>query len=77
MSNPLIPVLPCVVAAARSLALGVRWPTNSESQSIISAEAEYEFLKALAFFLLSSWVMLNLMIQFPGLGAVISEYNQF
>ena len=77
MSNPLVLVLPCVVAAARSLTLGVRSPTSAERQAIISAEAEYEFLKAVIFFLLSSWVTLNLMIHFPGLGAVIADYNQF
>jgi hypothetical protein len=76
MSTPLVLLLLSILAAARSLALGLR-SSSLGSRPTISVEIEYEFLKPAIFFLLSSWVTLNLMMRFPGLGAVIADYNQF
>jgi hypothetical protein len=81
MSNPLgffLPFfLPFVLAATRSLTLGIQAPSKFGSRTMVPAEKEYEILKLLAFCLLGSLVVLNLMIRFPDWGATIAEYNQF
>jgi hypothetical protein len=61
-------LLPFVLAATRSLTLGV--------PSIVSAEKEYEFLTVVILSLLGLLVALSLMVRFPDVGVVIGEYNQ-
>ena len=69
-------VFPFVLAAARSLAFGIQWRGTSEEWMMISAETEYRFLLVAIFSLIGLLVTLAVMIRFPDLGEVISEYNQ-
>jgi hypothetical protein len=75
--NWLVLVFPFVLAAARSLTLGTRSPSNPESPPIISAEEEHRFLKIVILIFLCSWGALNLMMRFPDVGTLIANYNQF
>jgi hypothetical protein len=77
MSNPLVLFLPFILAATRSLALGIQSPSKLGNRTMVPAEKEYEFLTLVAFCLLGSLAVLNLMVRFPDFGAVIAEYNQF
>ena len=77
MINRLTPVLPFIVAAARSFTLGIQSPRSLGSQPIVSAEKEYTFLAIAALCLLGLLVSLVLMSRFPDFGAVIEQYNQF
>jgi hypothetical protein len=47
------------------------------NRRLVSAEAEYEFLKIAIFCLLGLIATLSLMTRFPELGALIASYNQF
>ena len=76
MSSPLEPVLPFILAAARSLTLGIQSPGSLERQPV-SDETESESLATVAFCLLGFLVTLILIFRFPDFGAVIAEYNQF
>jgi len=77
MSNPLVLILPFVLAATRSLTLGIQSPSRLESRPTIPAELEYKFLTIITFCLLGLLVALSLMVRFPDFGTVIAEYNQF
>jgi len=77
MSNPLVPILPFVLAAARSFTLGIQSLSGLECQPTISTEAEYELLTIATVCLLGLWATFNLIIRFPDFGALIAEYNQF
>jgi hypothetical protein len=77
MSNTLVLIVPIILAATRSLTFGIRPPSRLKSHPIVPAEKEYEFLTVVAFCLFGLLVALNLMVCFPDLGAVVSEYNQF
>ncbi len=76
MSYPLVPTLPFILAATRSLALGIQ-SLSGEIRTTISAETEYELLKIVTLCLLGLLVTLSLIIRFPDFGAVFVEYNQF
>jgi hypothetical protein len=75
--KPLVLVFPVVLAAARSLTLGVRSRSSPENPPIISTEDERRFLKAAILILLCFWVTLYLMMRFPDAGLLIATYNQF
>ncbi|MFY9835196.1 MAG: hypothetical protein WAK55_01775 [Xanthobacteraceae bacterium] len=75
--STLVPILPFVLAAARSLTLGIQSLSGLEWRPTIPAEAEYEFLAVAIFCLLGLLVALSLIMRFPDFGTVIAEYNQF
>lgn len=77
MSNPVLLILPLIVAATRSLALSIQSPRELGDRPTTSAERECELLMIVAFCLLGLLVTLQIMIRFPDLGLIISEYNQF
>ena len=77
MGHPLVLILPFVLAATRSLALGVQPRTRSASHGGLSAETEFGFLTVIAFSLAGLWLTISFMIKFPDLGLVIQQYNQF
>lgn len=77
MGHPLVLILPFVLAATRSLALGVQPRTGSANSRGLSAETEFEFLAVAAFSLVGLWLTISFMIRFPDLGMVIQQYNQF
>ncbi len=77
MSSPLVPILPFILAATRSLRLGTQPPSERRNRTMLPAEKEYEFLILVAFCLLGSLVAIYLMVRFPDFGTVIAEYNQF
>jgi hypothetical protein len=64
-------LFPFVLAAGRSLTLGLQLPSRLASGSIVPAEKEYEFLTVVILCLLGLLVALSLMVWFPDLGAVI------
>jgi esterase/lipase superfamily enzyme len=70
-------IFPFVLAATRSLALGVQSPSRAERRAAIPADMEYQFLTIVTFCLLGLLVALNLIVRFPDFGTVIAEYNQF
>jgi hypothetical protein len=76
MSHSLFLLLPAVLAASRSLVFGIQSPSGSGVRQSISAEAEYQALVIVVFCLTGLLVTLTFMIRFPGLGAIIAEYNQ-
>jgi hypothetical protein len=77
MSTPVLLILPFVLAATRSLTLGIQSPRKLGDLSTTSAEREYELLTIVAFCLLGLLATLELMIRFPDLGMIIAGYNQF
>lgn len=77
MGHPPVLILPFVLAATRSLALGVRPRTRSENHRGLSAETEFELLTVIAFGLAGLWLTISFMVRFPGLGLVIQQCNQF
>jgi hypothetical protein len=77
MSNLLVLILPFVLAATRSLRLGIQSPIRLKSRPTIPAEVEYEFLAVAIFCLIGLLVVLNLIFRFPDFGVLIVEYNQF
>jgi hypothetical protein len=77
MHNPLTAVLPFILAAARSLTLGIQSPSRPGRRPIVPAETEYQFLAIVALCLLGLLVFLFLVFRFPDFGAIIAEYNQF
>jgi hypothetical protein len=77
MSNPAVLILPFVLAAGRSFALGIQSLSGLECRPTIPADVEYEFLTIAILCLVGLLVTLNLIMRFPDLGAVIAEYNQF
>ena len=77
MRYALFLLLPFALAATRSLAFGIQSSGKLGARPTILAEAEYELLLIVIFFLSGLLVVLNLIFRFPDLGAVIAEYNQF
>jgi hypothetical protein len=77
MTHPLFLLLPFVLAATRSLAVGVHLPGESGRRPAIPVETEYEILLIVIFCLTGLVICLSLMFRFPDFGAVIAEYNQF
>jgi hypothetical protein len=77
MSHPLFLLLPLVLAATRSLAVGIHSLDKSSRRSSQFAEVEYEILLIVVFCLVGLLVTLNLIFRFPDLGAMVAEYNQF
>lgn len=77
MRHPLLLLLPFVLAATRSLSVGVQSFGKPGWLPVLSAEAEYEFLVVVVFCLTGLVGALAFMFRFPELGAVIAEYNQF
>jgi hypothetical protein len=77
MGHPLVLILPFVLAATRSLALGVQPRSGSATHRGLSAEIEFEFLTVIAFSLVGLWLTISFMIRFPDIGLVIQQYNQF
>jgi hypothetical protein len=77
MNSPLVPILPFILAATRSLTLGIQSSSRLRSRPITPAETENEFLTVVTFCLIGLLAALNLMVRFPDLGTVIAEYNQF
>jgi len=61
-------VLPSIIQAIQSL----RTPSDRRLQTDNS-----EPFVVLAFYLIGLLLALNFMLYFPGLGAVIAQYNQF
>jgi hypothetical protein len=77
MRNPLVLALSFIFAAAQSVTLGDQSPSRHGNRPTMPAEMEHELLTITAFCLFGWLVMLNLIIRFPDLGAVIAAYNQF
>jgi hypothetical protein len=77
MSNPVLLILPFILAATRSLTLGIQSPRKLGDHPTTSAEREFELLTIVAFCLLGLLVTLEFMIRLPDLGMIIAEYNQF
>jgi hypothetical protein len=77
MRHPLFLFLPFVLAATRSLVLGVQSPGKLAVRSTIPSETEYEALLIVILCLTGLLISLSMMVRFPELGAVIAEYNQF
>jgi hypothetical protein len=77
MSTPLVLILPFVLAATRSLTLGIQSPDKVGSQLTLQAETEYELLRIVTLCLLGLLVTLTLMMRFPDFGGVFTECNQF
>jgi hypothetical protein len=73
MLHPLFLLLPFVLAAMRSFAVGIQL----RGKPTVSAETEYEFLLVAIFCLTSLVFALHLILRFPDVGAVIAEYYQF
>jgi len=76
MRDPLLLLLPFVLAAARSLTFGIRLPYEPEGLPAISAGSECKVLLIVIFCLTGLLATLYLMARFPDLGAMIAEYNQ-
>jgi hypothetical protein len=70
-------LFPFVLAAGRSLTLGLQSPSRLATGSTVPAEKECEFLTVVTFSLVGLLVALSLMVWFPDLGAVNAEYNYF
>ena len=77
MTNPLVLILPFVLAAGRSFTLSIQSLSRLECRPIIPAEVECEFLMVAILCLVGLLVTLSMMMRFPDFGAVITEYNQF
>jgi len=77
MRHPLFLLLPVVLVATRSLALGISWPTKPGARPAIPAEIEYQALLIVIFCLTGLLASLYAMARFPDLGAAIAEMNQF
>ena len=77
MPHPLLLVLPAVLAATRSLAVGIQSPGKSEAQPAISADTEYEILFVVIFCLTGLLGSVYAITEFPDFGATIAEMNQF
>lgn len=76
MREPLFLLLPFVLAATRSLALGIQSLSRAGARPLISAETEHHALRIIIFGLIGLLVTLFVMTRFPHLGAVMTEYNQ-
>jgi hypothetical protein len=77
MRDPLLVLLPAVIAATRSLASGIQSPKRRGLRSAISAETECQFLLVMIFCLTGLLVSLYAVTRFPDLGLAIAEMNQF
>lgn len=77
MHNPLILLVPVILAATRSLAFAIRTPGKPELRSTTPAEMEFQILLTVVFSLSGLLAALYLTIQFPELGTAIAELNQF
>jgi hypothetical protein len=77
MGHPSVLILPFVLAATRSLALGVQPRPHSAGRRGVSAETEFAFLTVVAFSLAGLWLTIKFMMRFPELGLLIQQYNQF
>jgi hypothetical protein len=77
MHNPLILLVPFILAATRSLAFAIRSPGKPGLCSTTPAEMEFQILLTVVFSLSGLLASLYLMIQFPELGSAIAELNQF
>jgi hypothetical protein len=76
MRDPVFLLLPIVLAASRSFAIGMQSSRKSGTRPPISVETEYQILLIVIFCLTGLLATLNVMIQFPDFGEVIAEYNQ-
>lgn len=76
MSHPLFLLLPFVLAATRSLAVGIQLP-GAGREPTIPVQTEYEILMIVIFCLTGLLIGLTLMFWFPDFGAVIADYNRF
>jgi hypothetical protein len=77
MRDPLLLLLPVFLAATRSLAFAIQWPSKDGLRPTISAATEYQVLLVVIFCLTGLLVTLALMVRFPNFGAEIAELNQF
>jgi hypothetical protein len=77
MPHPVLLLVPAVLAATRSLAFGIQSRGESGARSAISTETEYEMLVVVIFCLTGLLVSLCVMTEFPNLGAIVAEMNQF
>lgn len=76
MREPLLLLLPFVLAATRSLALGIQSLSRAGARPLIPAETEHHALRIIIFCLIGLLVASYVMTHFPHLGAVMTEYNQ-
>jgi hypothetical protein len=77
MHNPLLLLVPVILAATRSLAIAIQPPVDSRVRSIIPADLEFQFLLIIVFSLCGLLASLYVMIECPDLGVAIAELNQF
>lgn len=77
MHNPLLLLVPVILAATRSLAFAIQPLVKPAVRSTIPAEMEHQFLLLVVFSLSGLLVSLFLMIRFPEFGEAIAELGQF
>jgi hypothetical protein len=77
MRHSLFHLLQVVFAATRPLEFGIQSPSKRGVRPTIPPETEYQALLIVISCLTGLLVARSLMIQFPYLGALIAEFNQF